>query len=213
MLISCPECGKEISDRAPTCPYCGSPIRSPDESSSINQATSVGGACPHCGQILHSDSTFCPFCGRSVRRADKWAKASLFKRFVAFVIDGGLPWAILVMGSWNQFSVLIPRVVLPLIALIVIQLLLMAGGRTLGKAILGVRVVDKFTEQPVGLGRMLFRSLASILSGAVLGIGYLSGLWDRDGQTWHDKMVNTVVVTPVFGGPDVRLGNTSDSRA
>lgn len=25
-LIACPECGREVSDRAPTCPNCGSPI-------------------------------------------------------------------------------------------------------------------------------------------------------------------------------------------
>ena len=25
-LISCPECGKEVSDQAPTCPNCGAPI-------------------------------------------------------------------------------------------------------------------------------------------------------------------------------------------
>lgn len=25
-LISCPECGKEISDKAVTCPHCGNPI-------------------------------------------------------------------------------------------------------------------------------------------------------------------------------------------
>lgn len=25
-LISCPECGKEISDKAVACPHCGNPI-------------------------------------------------------------------------------------------------------------------------------------------------------------------------------------------
>jgi zinc ribbon protein len=28
-LISCPECGKEVSDQAPTCPNCGAPIARP----------------------------------------------------------------------------------------------------------------------------------------------------------------------------------------
>lgn len=27
-LINCPDCGKEISDKAPTCPGCGAPIGS-----------------------------------------------------------------------------------------------------------------------------------------------------------------------------------------
>lgn len=26
-LINCPECGKEISDRAKACPHCGAPLR------------------------------------------------------------------------------------------------------------------------------------------------------------------------------------------
>lgn len=25
-LIKCPECGRQVSDKAPTCPGCGSPI-------------------------------------------------------------------------------------------------------------------------------------------------------------------------------------------
>lgn len=25
-LIKCPECGQEISDKAPTCPHCGAPL-------------------------------------------------------------------------------------------------------------------------------------------------------------------------------------------
>lgn len=28
-LIQCPECGREISDKAPSCPYCGVPINVP----------------------------------------------------------------------------------------------------------------------------------------------------------------------------------------
>lgn len=29
-LIKCPECGKEISDKAPACPNCGIPLRLED---------------------------------------------------------------------------------------------------------------------------------------------------------------------------------------
>lgn len=25
-LVSCPDCGRSVSDRAPTCPHCGAPI-------------------------------------------------------------------------------------------------------------------------------------------------------------------------------------------
>ena len=28
-LINCPECGKEISDKAASCPHCGNPMNQP----------------------------------------------------------------------------------------------------------------------------------------------------------------------------------------
>ena len=30
-LISCPECGREISDKAPACPHCGAPTKVADK--------------------------------------------------------------------------------------------------------------------------------------------------------------------------------------
>ena len=34
-LIKCPECMKEVSDKAPTCPNCGSPIAAAKENSEV----------------------------------------------------------------------------------------------------------------------------------------------------------------------------------
>lgn len=31
-LTSCPDCGREVSDRAPACPNCGAPIAAPPPS-------------------------------------------------------------------------------------------------------------------------------------------------------------------------------------
>ena len=36
-LINCPECNREISDKAVTCPHCGYPLNIGNESSSISQ--------------------------------------------------------------------------------------------------------------------------------------------------------------------------------
>jgi uncharacterized RDD family membrane protein YckC len=36
----------------------------------------------------------------------------------------------------------------------------------------------------------------SIVSGAVIFIGYLWAFWDKNKQTWHDKVANTYVVKP-----------------
>jgi len=35
-MISCPECGKEVSSKAPACVSCGAPISSPAQTQNIN---------------------------------------------------------------------------------------------------------------------------------------------------------------------------------
>lgn len=49
-MIKCPECGRQISDRAPFCPSCGAAI-----ADKIIK-------CPQCGEIYFSDQNFCPNC-------------------------------------------------------------------------------------------------------------------------------------------------------
>lgn len=69
------------------------------------------------------------------------------------------------------------------------------SGQTMGRKIMGIRVVDQFTEQPIGFGRALGRTVfANIISGSFFYLGYLWMLWDADRQTWHDKVVGSVVV-------------------
>ena len=55
-LIQCPECGKEISDKALTCPSCGCPIKAEEP-----KAVSEGWDCPNCG--AHNTGNFCGKCG------------------------------------------------------------------------------------------------------------------------------------------------------
>ncbi|MFM7687076.1 MAG: RDD family protein [Actinomycetota bacterium] len=68
-------------------------------------------------------------------------------------------------------------------------------GQTWGRRIVGVRVVDQHTLQPIGFGRALGRSVFAILiSNAIFYLGYLWMLWDREQQTWHDKVVGSIVI-------------------
>ena len=46
----------------------------------------------------------------------------------------------------------------------------------------------------IGYQRAAVRYLASIVSAICLFIGYLWMLWDKEKQTWHDKLSNSVVV-------------------
>jgi uncharacterized RDD family membrane protein YckC len=68
------------------------------------------------------------------------------------------------------------------------------SGQTPGKKALRIRVVDFSTGGPLGFGRGLIRWVARIPSQFVCYLGYLWMLWDREKQTWHDKLANTVVV-------------------
>lgn len=68
-------------------------------------------------------------------------------------------------------------------------------GTTWGRTIVGVKVVDIDTGQPIGMPRALGRTLfENIVSANVLYLGYLWMLWDKDRQTWHDKITRSTVV-------------------
>ena len=90
-LIICPECGKEISDKAKCCIHCGYPLEeaaqkqpeedrywevNPDQFSSEKDADGVAGPeademtapptmikCPVCGKEVSSQTYDCPECG------------------------------------------------------------------------------------------------------------------------------------------------------
>jgi uncharacterized RDD family membrane protein YckC len=67
-------------------------------------------------------------------------------------------------------------------------------GATPGDSALSIRVVDKDGGGSIGYGRAFIRWLVSLVSGAVLLLGYLWMLWDGEKQTWHDKAANSVVI-------------------
>jgi uncharacterized RDD family membrane protein YckC len=69
-----------------------------------------------------------------------------------------------------------------------------ASGQTLGKRALGIRVIDFRTGGPIGFGRGVIRYIGKFISGIPLALGFLWMLWDREKQTWHDKIATTVVV-------------------
>jgi uncharacterized RDD family membrane protein YckC len=68
-------------------------------------------------------------------------------------------------------------------------------GQTLGKAMMGLRVVDAMTGKRPGFRSALLRTLAApveLLPPATFGL--LRSLWDRNRQTWHDRFARTLVL-------------------
>ena len=51
-IIKCPECGHQVSDKAPVCPNCGVEI--------ADKVTK----CPDCGEVYFSADAMCPHCYR-----------------------------------------------------------------------------------------------------------------------------------------------------
>jgi uncharacterized RDD family membrane protein YckC len=66
-------------------------------------------------------------------------------------------------------------------------------GTTVGGRIVSIKVVDTNGGQP-SWGTAAIRWVISIVSAAVFFIGYLWAFWDRNKQTWQDKVANTYVV-------------------
>jgi uncharacterized RDD family membrane protein YckC len=67
-------------------------------------------------------------------------------------------------------------------------------GQTLGKRVLGIRVVDVRSGGVIGYGRGVVRTIGRYISGIVCALGYLWMLWDGEKQTWHDKIASSYVV-------------------
>lgn len=69
-------------------------------------------------------------------------------------------------------------------------------GRTFGRLLFGIRLVDSSGKSP-GVVRSLLRALFAIVSFAFFLAGFWLALFDRRGQTLHDKLTRTFVVRPV----------------
>ena len=71
-------------------------------------------------------------------------------------------------------------------------------GYSIGKGVLGTKLVSERTGQPIGAGMSFVRYLCHILDG-ICYIGYLWPLWDRKRQTFADKIMSTIVVNQPQG--------------
>ena len=68
------------------------------------------------------------------------------------------------------------------------------SGQTVGKKVMNIRIVDADTGGPIGYGRAVLRYFARILSALPCLLGFFWMLWDKNKQTWHDKICTNVVV-------------------
>jgi uncharacterized RDD family membrane protein YckC len=135
---------------------------------------------PHTCVSCHrpfSASLFCPYCGTFIwDREGTVVVASRLERLASWFVSGLLLVLTLGIGWIIWWFIVAPR------------------GQNPGKAVVGLRVV-KSDGHSVGTGYMLLRGLVGIVfSNIPFFLDDLWILWDKDSQTLHDKVVDTVVV-------------------
>jgi len=85
---------------------------------------------------------------------------------------------------------------------------------TPGKRLLKIRVTD-LSGSRITIGRAAARNLARILSGLLLGIGYIMAAFTDKKQALHDQMANTLVLKGVsnndFAFDQINEENATDS--
>lgn len=69
----------------------------------------------------------------------------------------------------------------------------MRSGQTIGKMVLGLKVVDGDGGK-LGLGRALLRYAGYIVSSLIASLGFLWIAYDGKHQGWHDRMAGSYVV-------------------
>lgn len=98
--------------------------------------------------------------------------------------DGGSPLAVLV----SLVTLLL------ILGLAVWQLMLLTKGTTLGKKMLGMRVVSAMGHSANFLTMLIRETVGKGISGMIFSLGFLWILFDRENQGWHDKLMSTYVV-------------------
>ena len=67
------------------------------------------------------------------------------------------------------------------------------NGQTLGKIVLGLRVVKRNGNR-IGIADAILRNVLGYNLSGIFLLGFLWAAVDRERQGWHDKLAGTVVV-------------------
>lgn len=118
-------------------------------------------------------------------------KGSLGVRIGAALLDG--IFLNIIAGLLAVISVDLYLLVIPFLSLLYFGICEGSPmSASLGKRICGLIVVDE-DGLPLTYGTAFLRSFGRLVSGVILGIGFLMGLFDSEGKTLHDRMARTFV--------------------
>lgn len=178
--------------------------------------------CIHCGELIEPGSSFCSSCGNAIsagsdasdtpNSAAGYRKAGFGRRLTAYMIDYLLLSALTlilfslfgVAGDYRRgYSGLEAYQAMAgsggfgiasiSIAWLYFGLMETIRSASIGKLILGLRVVDD-EGCMISFGKATGRFFSKILSGLILGIGFLIMLTDANKETLHDSITKTQVI-------------------
>ena len=144
---------------------------------------------------------------RPLKLAKNDKYASFLPRFLAFLIDAfilNLPFMFAVLliakkDSWEEmiaFGVIVfTTIIVPsgIFSILYYPFFLSRHGKTIGKAILGLKLTDK-NNQFLSFKQVIFRqNICKPVSMSLIGLGFIAMLFDKDHQAWHDKLVGSYV--------------------
>lgn len=182
---------EEKSDiKSRTCPFCAETILASAKKCRFCNSILENTLCGKCGR--HSFQTlFCIWCGALMANNDL-RRPSTIRRVVAFWLDFAF-----LSASIFAFFHLSPEtgIFFPVLFFLV-QLFFMSSGTTIGKSAVGLRIVQAKGGQDALFYQILFRETAGkLISTICLGIGYFWFFFDDNGQTWHDLLAHSLVVS------------------
>ncbi len=110
-------------------------------------------------------------------------RVGFWKRFFA----AGLDWILL------SFPIAFSNGFFPVILIVYFVSMWTWKGTSIGKICLGLKIV-RTDGTPIDFAVALVRSLSSCFSFVVFFLGFFWAGWDREKQSWHDKIAGTIVV-------------------
>lgn len=218
----CPKCGTEVADDATFCHSCGAaaaatppqqsqapspPQPAQPQAAAYQQPVAApvqppgvaGFQCGRCGRPAMPDRLFCTYCTGFLAAPDAGNKGGLFQRWLATLVDAAVGWIALIViilvavAIGGEAGVVVWLLLTA--AQLVVWIVLLNQGTTVGKMMFGLKVVRTDGSNP-GFGTMLLREwMGKTISYLFFGLGFWWALLDKDRQTWHDKFAGTVVVT------------------
>lgn len=128
--------------------------------------------------------------------------AGVAERFIALLIDWSIisiPYQLLAAFVINRIQPDL-EIIYAILGCVIIPFILYetifgSGGRnTLGKALVGIRVADVQTGEPLPLPRAFIRAVGYLISAGLLMCGFLLAFIDNQHRALHDYLAGSVVM-------------------